>query len=64
MRFNTSGGDLPLLALVYENRWINDSVLLGDVATELLVFVADVIITFGVRISFGVKDAVVMDVAI
>lgn len=33
MRFMTSGGDLLLLLLLNENRWINDSVLLSDDVT-------------------------------
>lgn len=60
IRFSTSGGDLPLVVLVNENRWINDSALPGDVDTELLAFAdADVIETIDDRFSlFDVIDDV------
>lgn len=62
IRFSTSGGDLRLLELENENRCTSDSVLPGDVDSEWLTFVDDVIETMDERFSlFNAAD--VMDVA-
>lgn len=58
IRFSTSGSDLPLLAL--ENA---DSVLPGDVETDLLAFVDDVIEMMDDRFSLFDENADVTDVA-